>query len=133
VTVGAIATAYIISMLYTQSRSLLFALQAFISEMNHRRQLFEYTEGRDFLPNGVGPKDILSQVINDASASNVDKTKYCNKLLRKAVFHGNYEIVQLVLNEAKDIGLYLCVSVCVKLLSMSTNGPQGSPVVGLQL
>jgi len=74
--------------------------------------LFEYTEGRDCLPSGVTPKDILSLVINDASIGIVDKKKICNKLLRKAVFHGNYEIVQLVLNEAKDIGV--CVCVCAR-------------------
>ncbi|XP_065917144.1 leucine-rich repeat serine/threonine-protein kinase 1-like isoform X2 [Dysidea avara] len=74
-----------------------------MESISERRLLLEYTAGRDCLPNGVRPKDILSRVVNDARIGFVNKREFCNKLLTKAVFHGNYDIVELLLIEAKDI------------------------------
>jgi len=66
--------------------------------------LLDKAEGKDNFPE-VNPKDLLVQVINDASENFCDKKNFCNKLLTKAVFHGNVDIVELVLTETKDIGV----------------------------
>jgi len=68
-------------------------------------QLFEMAEGKDNLPE-VDPKDLLVQVINDARAGDEDKKDFYNKLLRKAVFFGNVDMVELVLTVTKDVGMY---------------------------
>jgi len=77
-------------------------------------RLFEKAEGKDNLPE-VNPRDLLVQVINDATVGVKDKRDFYNKLLRKAVFHGNVDVVELALTETRDIGVYVCVcvSACV--------------------
>ena len=73
-------------------------------------RLFDKAEGKSNLPE-VNPKDFLVQVINDARVGATEKKNFYNKLLRKAVFHGNADMVELVLTETKDIGV--CVCLCV--------------------
>ena len=81
-------------------------------------RLFDKAEGKDNLPE-VNSKDLLVQVINDARVGVREKKNFYDKLLRKAVFHGNVDIVELVLTETTDIGVCLhvcsvaCVSACV--------------------
>ena len=75
-------------------------------------RLFDKAEGKDNLPE-VNPKDLLVQIINDATVGVRDKRDFYNKLLRKAVFHGNVDIVELVLTDTKDIGVCICVLWCV--------------------
>lgn len=54
----------------------------------------------------MNSKDILLMVINDTEVNVSDKRSFCNKLLRKALFHGNVDVVELVLKETKGIGRY---------------------------
>jgi len=74
-------------------------------------RLFEKAEGKDNLPE-VNPRDLLVQVINDARVGVDNKREFYNKLLRKAVFCGNVDMVELVLTETKDIGTCAGSSVC---------------------
>jgi len=71
-------------------------------------RLFEKAEGKDGDLPEVNPKDLLVQ-INAIVVCVEDKRNFYNKLLRKAVFHGNANIVELVLTETKDIGVCVCV------------------------
>ena len=58
----------------------------------------------------VNPKDLLVEVINDDSRDVTNKKDFYNKLLRKAVFWGNVDMVELILTETRGIGM--CV-VCL--------------------
>ena len=66
-------------------------------------RLLEKAEGKNNLLE-VNSKDLLVQVINDDN-KNEGKKDFYNKLLRKAVFHGNADVVELVLTETRDIGV----------------------------
>ena len=71
-------------------------------------RLFEMAEGKDNLSE-INPKDLLVQVMNNTTVGVGDKKHFYNKLLRKAVFHGNASIVELVLTETRYIGVCLCM------------------------
>ena len=74
--------------------------------------MFRHAEGRG----EINPKDHLSRVINDASVGICYKRGFFNKLLRKAVFHGSVDMVELVLTETKDTGEHTYVYVVSKAM-----------------
>lgn len=59
-----------------------------------------------FLTNEISeiPREILTDYVNNATVSYIDKQTKCNKLLRKAVRAGEIALVELILTNAATQG-----------------------------